>query len=217
MRVKIERFINKEKKGSEMAIKDKIYAGLLASGLAALTHAVPLQKPSSIEDLVSGSAYARQAYAQDFVIPYAKAGVPPVETPTDLTPDKLRDIIKDTSTVTFIYWRWEGYGNNILGDRFFEDFVRDYGSRFDRIMLVEGSDYSTNEMRKIKGVLNEFNPSERKSVHSVPTYSIVFNGEFRIRGPPGPEEEYEKIYEEEYKLFIEEAFFQIKEEKKLLR
>ena len=126
-----------------------------------------------------------------------------VDTTTYWTPAKLRDVINDNK-ITFVYWRQEGWKFTPLGDKFFSDFLRDYGAEFDRIILVEGKKYPERHIQSVEDVLNEFNPKASNRVHYSPKYSITgFGKETRISGPPeDPDEEtYKKNYETNFRPF----------------
>ncbi len=120
-----------------------------------------------------------------------------IDTTTYWTPDKLKQVINDEK-VTFIYWKVEGAEHTPRGNQFFNDVLRDYGSRFDRILVIEGLKHGQENFIALQDLLNEFNPSEKESSHRVPIYSIAgFGREVRIRSPPG--EPYEQNYKTIYK------------------
>lgn len=117
-----------------------------------------------------------------------------VDTTTYWAPDKLREVINDKKS-TFIYWRIEGGTYTSKGDRFFKDVLRDYGSEFDRIIVIEGLKHGQTVYGALNDVLDEVNPQERAYSHRNPIFSMVgFGAEGRLRGPPP--EPYEKKYNE---------------------
>lgn len=150
-----------------------------------------------------------QAYAQDLGGLDGK-----VDTTTYWTPEKLRLVINEPK-LSFIYWREEGAKYTNKGDRFFRDFMNDFGSEFDNIILMEATKYGKNLMLEFGGVLNELNPAERKYTNRNPTYSIVgFGKEVRIRGPPeGDERSYQSNYRNIYKNPIAETIKWFKAQK----
>ena len=109
----------------------------------------------------------------------------------------LREIVM-APQASFIHWRWEGIGDNETGDRYFCDMVVEFAERFGRLIRIEGRDYRF-QMRRIKEVLDEFNPRSAYNTHELPNYSIAgFGGEARIEGPPDPDS-----YAQEYEAWRE--------------
>ena len=151
---------------------------------------------SSVEKTVSDYG-TNTAYAEE-----RKSLDSRVDTTTYWTPDKLRQIINEPK-LSFIYWKIEVNDEiDKLGDKFFRDVLRDYGSRLDRIIIIEGLRHGKSAYKDLKNVLDEFNPSEREYSHNSPIYSFVgFGAEGRIRGPP--KDHYEEKYKGQYKSLIE--------------
>ena len=115
----------------------------------------------------------------------------------------LKEVINDRK-VTFIYWKMERALDEKEGERFFQDVLREYGYRIDRVVLINGWRYGEKKYGDLIDVLNEVNPKEKKSSHGVPMFSIVgFGKESRIRGPP--RNPYEDKYEKMYRPLIESA------------
>lgn len=168
-----------------MSLKDTLYKGSLGGlALAIGMTAQPVTKPQSLSELLTPKrVYAKNCSLSDFN----------VESPTDLNPEKLRNILKDYKIV-FIYWKIKGAVEEKEGERFFGDFMCEYGTKIDRVLLMDGLKYGYERWSALKDVLDEVNPKETDSSRGVPMYSIGgFGKEVRIRGPP--KEPYEQKYE----------------------
>lgn len=114
-----------------------------------------------------------------------------VDDTTIWTPEKFRKEIIDSDKANLVYWRFEGKGNNVMGDREMNDLCRDLKGYIDNFYQINLNKYTKQEGMPLINTVTNLNPHEK---FYAPSWSIIKRGiELRIRGPPIPEN-YEKVY-----------------------